>query len=450
MNEHTITLGPSRPLTSVVGALLLLVASCAGASSLSGDYLFQNNLSNSAAPAADLSYVGVNHAFQSENVFGTTQTVLAFSAGSGIELTPTTSGLSNPGVYTIAFTARIHSSANYSKYVDFADGTLDAGLYNHGGVLSFRQPIDGPYTLIGYDYENIALTRDATGQLRGYVNGALQFAYDDSATQYGVISGSNTLRFFVDDSVTGAEQSDGAIARLRIYYDALSDQAIAALENYVTPTLVADYAGSLTSAVGGAPSLATVGPGVSATSETVLYYTPPQTVLAFTAGSGLSLSPVSNILPAAGRYTIDLQARLGSVSGDGYSKLIDFANASTDVGLYNYLGHLHFHNYGSNGTGVGVVFGANYGDIVLTRDKSGAIAGYYNGSLQFWTTDSINGWGVVSGADVLRFFIDDSLGGGTENSSGAVARIRVWSDALSAVDVLKLIDAIFHDGFGEP
>src|SRR5258706_12520637 len=150
MNEHTSTLSPSRPLSSVAGVLLLLAAGCAEALSLTGDYLFQNNLSNSAAPAADLSFVGVNHSFQSENVFGTTQTVLTFSAGSGIELTPTTSALVNPGVYTIAFTARIHETTNFSKYVDFTNGTFDAGLYNQVGVLTLQYSAHGSYALIGY------------------------------------------------------------------------------------------------------------------------------------------------------------------------------------------------------------------------------------------------------------------------------------------------------------
>jgi hypothetical protein len=446
MNEHTNTPARARLATSAIAALLLLTAFRAEGSSLAADYQFQNNLSNSAAPAADLSYVGIDHSFQTENVFGTTQTVLTFSAGSGVELVPTTSGLLNPGIYTIAFTARVHNSATYSKYVDFANGTLNAGLYNYDGVLSLHNSTQGAFKLIGYDYENIALTRDSSGKLCGYVNGALQFAYDDSLTQYGVIDGSNTLRFFVDDGATGTEQSDGAIARLRIYYDALSEQAIAALENYTTPPLVADYAGSLTSTVGGAPGLATIGAGVTTTSETVLYYAPPQPVLAFTAGSGFSLSPVSTILPAAGRYTIALQARLGAVSGDGYSKLIDFANATADVGVYDYLGRLEFYSYGAFAAG-GIVLGTDYGDIVLTRDKSGAIAGYYKGLLQFWTTDAINGWGIVSPDSVLRFFVDDTHGAGTENSSGAVARIRVWTDALSAEDVRQLTDSIFHDGF---
>jgi hypothetical protein len=179
----------------------------------------------------------------------------------------------------------------------------------------------------------------------------------------------------------------------------------------------------------------------------VVYYSAPQPVLTFAVGSGLSLSPLSSILPATGRYTIGLQARMDGVSGDGYSKLVDFANGTLDPGLYDYFGHLDFYSYPGAGS---PVIGTGYGDIVLTRDKSGAVAGYYNGNLQFWTSDSIHGWGVVNASDILRFFVDDSVGSGTEMSSGAVARIRVWNDALSAADVRELTDTIFHDGFEGP
>ena len=58
----------------------------------------------------------------------------------------------------------------------------------------------------------------------------------------------------------------------------------------------------------------------------------------------------TNILPAAGQYTIALRARLDGVSGDGYSKLLDFAHGTADYGLYDYLGHLIFYNYSGAGS----------------------------------------------------------------------------------------------------
>src|SRR5262249_6018853 len=149
------------------------------------------------------------------------------------------------------------------------------------------------------------------------------------------------------------------------------------------------------------------------------YYLPPQNVYAFSAGSGLALASVSQILPNHATYTIALQARDDSASGDGYNKLIDYDNGADDYGLYDYFNHLIFYSY-SAGAAAPMIPG-NYGDIVVTRDADAVISGYYNGALQFTTDDSIQQWGRVYAPDVLRFFLDDVHGGGTEASAGAVA-----------------------------
>jgi len=209
--------------------------------------------------------------------------------------------------------------------------------------------------------------------------------------------------------------------------------------------LLADYqfANNLDSSVGTPPALTTVGSGTAFATETVFGKT--QTVLTFTAGSGLSLGQTNNILPGSGVYTIALQARIHNMSPDNYSKLIDFSNGASDKGLYTYLGILDFYSY-SGGSATPVIKLA-YGDIVLTRDGSNMLAGYYNGSRQFSLDDSTNSWGVISVANTLRFFLDDSVGTGLEASPGAVARIRIWNTALSAAEVAQLTDPIFVDGF---
>jgi len=212
------------------------------------------------------------------------------------------------------------------------------------------------------------------------------------------------------------------------------------------PPPVADYDGALTSSVAGAPDLSIVGSGTAFVSEQVLSYLPPQNVLTFPAGSAVELTPMSQILPSSGVYTIAVQARITNTSTDGYSKLIDFDNGTTEYGLYDYNGGLVFYYFP-------VVFMptkqilANYGDIVLTRDGSGTLSGYYDGALQFTLDDSPNGFGIIHVSDKLRFFLDDTASAGTEQSDGAVARIRIWTDALSAAEVAHLTDPIFIDGF---
>jgi hypothetical protein len=75
------------------------------------------------------------------------------------------------------------------------------------------------------------------------------------------------------------------------------------------------------------------------------------------------------------------------------------------------------------------------------------VAGYYNGELQFSADDSSFQWGVIDASDKLRFFLDDFLGSANEQSGGAVARIRIWTDALSAAEVVQLPDRIFAAWF---
>jgi hypothetical protein len=210
-------------------------------------------------------------------------------------------------------------------------------------------------------------------------------------------------------------------------------------------TLVADYNnGSLTSSVAGAPDLATVGTGTAVASEQVVSHLPTQNVITFTAGSGLALNPMSQILPSSGAYTIAMTARITATSIDGYSKLIDFANGTSQYGVYVDHNTLGFYNYVGAPTTQVV---ATYGEIVLTRDASGTLAGYYDSALQFSANDSVFQWGLIDASDKLRLFLDDFLGGANEQSGGAVARIRIWTDALTAAEVARLPDRIFADWF---
>jgi Concanavalin A-like lectin/glucanases superfamily len=212
-----------------------------------------------------------------------------------------------------------------------------------------------------------------------------------------------------------------------------------------TPPLVADYQfqSNLQSSIAGAPDLVLVGAGTAYATETVYFQS--QTVLTFSAGSGIALTPVTSILSSSGSYTIALLARITTTSS--YRKFIDFDNATADTGLYNNNGFLEFYSYaGGNST----VIGTKYADIVLSRDSSGGLAGYYNGALQFSIDDAANQWGVVDASNTLRFFLDDHVGGGVEDSDGAVARVRLWDGVLNAQEVQELTDPIFADGFEAP
>jgi Ca2+-binding RTX toxin-like protein len=68
------------------------------------------------------------------------------------------------------------------------------------------------------------MTRDGAGQVNVYANGAPRISYDDSVQGVGALL-DNAIVFFRDN---GGEESAGAVARIRVYDDALSPAEVLA------------------------------------------------------------------------------------------------------------------------------------------------------------------------------------------------------------------------------
>ena len=210
-------------LVAVVASWIVLVPSAPAA--LVADYQFNNNLQSSVGSPPDLQNVGVGNAFVADTVGGQPRTVLQFPMGGGVLLTPT-SGVISSGIYTIVALFRFDEISGYRRIVDFKDPPVDKGLYSLDGFLNFFDSAIGASAVIpAATYVQVALTRDGSDQVVGYVNGAQQFAFLDSGND-GIIVG-NTLRFFKDD---GSEESAGAVSRIRLFDTALSAAEVAALE----------------------------------------------------------------------------------------------------------------------------------------------------------------------------------------------------------------------------
>jgi hypothetical protein len=79
------------------------------------------------------------------------------------------------------------------------------------------------------------LTRDASGTVAGYVNGARQFSLDD-INELAVIDANDTLLFFRDDSTTRTEYSSGAVAGIRLYDGSLSADEVTGLATELSIT----------------------------------------------------------------------------------------------------------------------------------------------------------------------------------------------------------------------
>ncbi len=182
---------------------------------------------------------------------------------------------------------------------------------------------------------------------------------------------------------------------------------------------------NLNSSVGSPPALQDIGVGNFYTTDMVDGCS--RTVRQFPLLNGLHLQPTSGVIPT-NIYTIAMLFRLDQTNG--YRRLLDFKAGSPDVGLYVYNGRLYF--YPSALAAAPTIAANEYVQVVLTRDGTN-VTGYVNGVQQFSFADNSN-YGVLTSANDLRFFKDD----GTEESGGAVARIRLYAAAMPAGQVALL------------
>jgi hypothetical protein len=70
-----------------------------------------------------------------DTVNGVSTPVPQFPQDNGVSLAPTTSVLSNNGVYTIAMLFKLDDVSSYRRLIEFKNGTQDTGLYFLNGQL---------------------------------------------------------------------------------------------------------------------------------------------------------------------------------------------------------------------------------------------------------------------------------------------------------------------------
>jgi hypothetical protein len=200
-------------------------------------------------------------------------------------------------------------------------------------------------------------------------------------------------------------------------------------------SLVADYQfqGNFSSSGGGAGPISPVG-GASFVNETV--GCKQGKVLSFTKGSGLQLSTPSF---AGGGYSVVMLFRLTDLSG--YRRIFGAGGAgatfTNDNGLYARDSKMAVYdnsNLNNPFQSPTPLFQPNaYGEVVLTvpDNKSSVVTAYFNGNQV-----------AKDGADTaefnaqgMRFFKDNDGANGTEDSAGAVSRIRIFSGELTPQEV---------------
>jgi hypothetical protein len=219
--------GVGSILAGIVVAASLLFASSAAAATLVADYQFQGTTASSSSSGPELTPMGAEPAFPTENVIGTTRQVLSFPQGAGLRMAPAGVAVE----YSVVMTFRLDavSTANgYVRILDSSNGDLDAGLYSHDGKLDFFDTLGDDHEsasalLSPNTYATVALVMQGAPLLTsGYVNGspALQYAGGNEADE-------NLLRFFKDDG--SSEESGGAVSCIRVFTGALTAAEVASI-----------------------------------------------------------------------------------------------------------------------------------------------------------------------------------------------------------------------------
>ncbi|MFT3746156.1 MAG: SBBP repeat-containing protein [Pyrinomonadaceae bacterium] len=199
---------------------------------LRADYQFNSSLASSAGTAPALTNLG-NNTFGPATVDGTSRTTLQFAQQNGLALVPTTGVISND-VYSVVALFSFNDVSGYRRIFDFKNNTSDSGLYNLNGSLVFFGGVNGSGSPISAGaYVQVVLTRDASKNVTGYVNGVQQFTFVDSGDQ-ALIDTNNRLIFFRDDA--NNEASAGRAARIRLFGCALTAAEVAGLDRLPGPT----------------------------------------------------------------------------------------------------------------------------------------------------------------------------------------------------------------------
>ncbi|MDE2433432.1 MAG: PEP-CTERM sorting domain-containing protein [Burkholderiales bacterium] len=150
----------------------------------------------------------------------------------------------NASEYTLDMTFSLDDIRGWRKIVDFSNQSEDAGLYLYWDSLAFYTSNDETFWGGGTNAEfgtRITLTRDGTGLVNAYVNGALQLSFNDAANNavFTTTGGQTSAWLLADDATTGfAEQSGGTISSIKVYDHALSAREVAAVPEPESMALV--------------------------------------------------------------------------------------------------------------------------------------------------------------------------------------------------------------------
>lgn len=156
-------------------------------------------------------------------------------------------------------------------------------------------------------------------------------------------------------------------------------------------------------------------------------------------GGGFWIDVTPNI-----RTNYSVGVRFSFQQTNGYRKIIDYQNSTSDNGFYIYNGRLDFYPVGTGTTGI---TNNQLVDLVATRDSTGTFKAYFvvNGVVK--TPPELNvsagAYGMpilVNGKPRLGFFFDDTATSSEATTGGKVYGIKIWDSALTAAEIQQAMN----------
>ena len=213
----------------VLGALSLAFAAQAN----QGTFLFNNNLNAEEGDVASMTPVDPQsqNFYSSAFLYGSNRTTYNTIGGSGAGnnagLHLDASSLIAVDNYTLEMVVSQATAGGYHKLADVSGLTSDSGYYIFpNSTLGVYNVASGTTATNPGTYYYFALTVNSTGEVKGYVNGGLEF------TTTTTIMNGNIFDLFLDDSPTSFnEYSDVSVGLVRLTDSVLSDSEISTLSN---------------------------------------------------------------------------------------------------------------------------------------------------------------------------------------------------------------------------
>jgi hypothetical protein len=308
----------------------------------------------------------------------------------------------------------------------FGDTSQSAsGDADHDGVSNLQEYLDGtspidPTSMLA----RLTITTNGPGSVLVSPNQPT-YPYGTTATLTAVPAANNILVNWTGPGITNTSNPFPLSMTTNRYITANFAY------DYGAPGVTrADYRfqNTLASSVGTPPDLSLISTGQYFTNITVDGTS--RTVLRFLQGKSLQLVPTTPVF-GSNVYTVVILFRFDTVAS--WRRLLDLKNAVGDQGLYVQDGRLNIYP-ASQVSGI-CITNDTWHQVVVTRDASGIVNIYSDGTLRLTYNDAGTGYLTVSSAAAMRFFKDE---GAVEESAGYVARIRNFATALSASEVIAL------------